>query len=141
MTRMTRQQIGVYVVISLFWAALSGGVVYLFTTGQASAASFETASPTATPGPEFPGAQRSFVGHGRYHVPEEAPPGTYQVTSASTVYGCSYKILSKDSSAPKWVIDSGSFNKGGFASFAIPRSARIVELGGDCTWTRDGGPQ
>lgn len=116
-------------------ALMVAGPVYAFTVNRpASAASFDTPGPAATPGREWPGMSALYGGQGTFKVPAQASPGRYNVSAGSTIQGCAWTLAS--GSKPKDVIDQGSMNRGGFATFTITGEVRTVTLQGDCWVTR-----
>lgn len=125
-----------YCVALLLLGILAGaiGSAGLFDRGGNDAA-FVTAPVGARPA-AFPGMEIDYVGSGKFHVPDQAPPGEYAVTSTSGTFGCSWWVLKADDSKPKSEITAGTFNRAGFDTFVIPVSARWLKLMGRCTLTR-----
>ena len=98
-----------------------------------SAGEFTTPQPAGAPRDVFPGMSQSFTGHGKFRVPEQAPPGEYSITSTSGAFGCSWWVLKADDDKPKSQISAGTFNRAGYDTVVIPVGARVFKLLGDCT--------
>lgn len=120
-------------------AALLGGALGGRMLAPDSAAEFTAPQPATAPRDVFPGMSQSFTGHGKFRVPEQAPPGEYSITSTSGAFGCSWWVLKADDDKPKSEITAGTFNRAGYDTVVIPVNARVFKLLGDCTIRPEGG--
>jgi len=133
---------------TLIWAVLAAVAVLSALVGVLGATGhFGGGSPSAatfaTPGAEapragqradiFPGARLNYVVSGVFHVPAEVPTGRYLVTPTGSIFGCSWKRLTKNDDAPKHVILAGTPNRGSSDEVVIGPADRYFVLLGDCT--------
>lgn len=105
-----------------------------------STAEFTEPQPAAASRDVFPSMSQSFTGHGKFRVPEQAPPGEYSITSTSGAFGCSWWVLKADDGKPRSEITAGALNRAGYDTVVIPVNARVFKLQGDCTIRQDGTP-
>ena len=135
---MTKKSWFVYILAASLFAGVGSLVGYAFGHGTIEQqATFQATTPVVESTREFPGADRNYVGSGLWHVLSEVSPGTYDVTSTSGTFGCSWWRLKANNDKPKSVIASGTFSRGGFDTFTIASTGKYLKLLGDCVWKRE----